>query len=59
MDGLFAVASDDVEIGGATELPNSGTYHGRQGRWCNGMPYWRPPSPLQGTPSTRMTWMAT
>ena len=31
MDGLFAVASDDVEVGGAPELPNSGTYHGRQG----------------------------
>ena len=31
MEGVFAIAADDVEVGGASELPNSGTYHGHEG----------------------------
>jgi ketosteroid isomerase-like protein len=35
MEGVFAIAADDVEVGAAAELPNSGTYHGHKGflRW--------------------------
>src|SRR5205823_11230950 len=35
IEGVFAIAADDVEVGAAAELPNSGTYHGHDGflRW--------------------------
>ena len=37
MDAVWAIADDDVEVGGAPELPNSGSYHGREGfdTWIN------------------------
>ena len=28
---MRAIAADDVEVGGAPELPNSGSYHGHEG----------------------------
>jgi hypothetical protein len=31
MDAVWAIAADDVEVGGAPELPNSGSYHGYDG----------------------------
>jgi ketosteroid isomerase-like protein len=31
MDAVWAIAADDVEVGAAPELPNSGSYHGQQG----------------------------
>jgi ketosteroid isomerase-like protein len=31
MDAVQAMASDDVEVGAAPELPNSGTYSGHEG----------------------------
>jgi len=31
IDGVRATAADDVEVGAAPELPNSGTYHGHEG----------------------------
>jgi ketosteroid isomerase-like protein len=31
MDAVWAITADDVEVGGAPELPNSGTYRGREG----------------------------
>ena len=31
MDGVFAIAANDVEVGAAPELPNSGLYHGHDG----------------------------
>jgi ketosteroid isomerase-like protein len=31
MPGVFAIAAEDVEVGGASELPNSGTYRGHEG----------------------------
>jgi ketosteroid isomerase-like protein len=31
MDGVFAIAANDVEVGAAPELPNSGPYHGHDG----------------------------
>lgn len=31
MEAVWAVADDDVEVGGAPELPNSGSYRGREG----------------------------
>lgn len=31
MDAVWAIAADDVEVGGAPELPNSGVYQGHEG----------------------------
>ena len=31
MEAVWAIADDDVEVGGAPELPNSGSYHGQEG----------------------------
>ncbi|HEV7461734.1 MAG TPA: nuclear transport factor 2 family protein, partial [Solirubrobacteraceae bacterium] len=31
MDAVWAIASDDVEVGGAPELPNAGPYRGQEG----------------------------
>jgi ketosteroid isomerase-like protein len=31
LDGLFDASAHDVEVGGAPELPNSGTYQGQEG----------------------------
>jgi ketosteroid isomerase-like protein len=31
IDGVRAIAADDVEVGAAPELPNSGPYHGHEG----------------------------
>jgi ketosteroid isomerase-like protein len=31
IDGVRAIAADDVEVGGSPELPNSGSYHGHEG----------------------------
>jgi ketosteroid isomerase-like protein len=31
LEGVFAIATDDVEVGGDPELPNSGSYHGHEG----------------------------
>jgi ketosteroid isomerase-like protein len=31
MEAVWAIASDDVEVGAAPELPNSGSYHGQRG----------------------------
>jgi ketosteroid isomerase-like protein len=31
MEAVWAITADDVEVGGAPELPNSGTYRGREG----------------------------
>lgn len=31
LDALFEDSAEDVEVGGAPELPNSGTYHGGEG----------------------------
>ena len=31
MDAVWAITADDVEVGGAPELPNSGTYRGQEG----------------------------
>jgi ketosteroid isomerase-like protein len=31
MDAVWAIAADDVEVGAAPELPNSGSYHGHAG----------------------------
>jgi ketosteroid isomerase-like protein len=37
MDAVWAIADDDVEVGGAPELPNSGSYRGQEGfvTWIN------------------------
>ena len=31
MDAVWAIAGDDVEVGAAPELPNSGPFHGHEG----------------------------
>jgi len=31
MDAVWAIAADDVEVGAAPELPNSGSYHRQEG----------------------------
>jgi hypothetical protein len=31
MDAVWAIATGDVEVGGAPELPNSGPFHGHEG----------------------------